>query len=384
MTVFKTFLCILNKCKGIIIMYTVILVCFGGINIKTNDKAISFTENKPDMLIVNNDENEGITADMIAYLKEHAVLKNIEDSEEARNDALFYRDVNYIVYIPQEFRSDILSGECPEIEIETTGDYPANYAEMLVSKYVSTAQVYAEMSADENDLIKNIAETLSIETQVEITSKHDATAIAKAATFYNFMNYGLLAGAIFTICTVLGSFNERNVRRRTNISCISTKKYNRILIFSNMLFAFALWALYAALSFVTCGTKAMATTQGLIFMLNSFIFTICTVTIAFFISNLTSSKNAINGIVNVVALGSSFLCGAFVPSEYLPDSVLSIAHILPSYWFINTNDRLRDLEKFDFESLKPLLINMTVIIGFSILFVILSNIISLRKKRSNQ
>ncbi|MCM1227821.1 MAG: ABC transporter permease [Clostridium sp.] len=384
MTVFKTFLHILNKCKGIIILYTVILVCFGGINIKTNDKNISFTENKPDMLVVNNDENTGVTADMIAYLKEHAVLKNIKDSEEARNDALFYRDVNYIVYIPQGFRSDILAGKCPEIEIETTGDYPASYAEMLVAKYVGTAQTYAEVSADENALIKNISETLGIETEVEITSKLDATAIAKAAAFYNFMNYGLLAGAIFTICTVLGSFNERNVRRRTNISCISTKKYNRILLLSNMLFALTLWALYVALSFATCGSGAIATKQGLIFILNSFIFTICTVTIAFLISNLTGSKNAINGIVNVVALGSSFLCGAFVPSEYLPDSVLNIAHILPSYWFINTNDRLRDLEKFDFGSLKPLFINMAVIIGFSVLFVILSNIISAKKKRSNQ
>ena len=36
------------------------------------------------------------------------------------------------------------------------------------------------------------------------------------------------------------------------------------------------------------------------------------------------NKNAINGIINVVALGSSFLCGTFVPVEFLPNRVFFI------------------------------------------------------------
>ena len=71
----------------------------------------------------------------------------------------------------------------------------------------------------------------------------------------------------------------------------------------------------------------MNTKEGLIYILNSFIFTICATTMSFFIGNLITNKNAVNGIVNVVALGSSFLCGAFVPMRWLPDSVLKIAHV---------------------------------------------------------
>ena len=116
-------------------------------------------------------------------------------------------------------------------------------------------------------------------------------------------------------------------------------------------------------------------------MLNTFIFTFCSLTIALFISSLVNNKNAISGIVNVVALSSAFLCGAFVPTEYLPESVLNIAHILPSYWYINSNDLLRTIETINIDSLTPILVNSLVMIGFSILFIILNNVVSKRKQK---
>ena len=79
--------------------------------------------------------------------------------------------------------------------------------------------------------------------------------------------------------------------------------------------------------------------------------------------------------------GSSFLCGAFVPVEWLPDSILKIAHILPSYWYIQTNELVKKLEIINIETLKPILTNMGVVLLFSLLFIVLTNIIT-RKKRT--
>ena len=126
----------------------------------------------------------------------------------------------------------------------------------------------------------------------------------------------------------------------------------------------------------------MFTTHGMIYILNSLIFTICAVTIAFLIGNLVTNKNAINGIVNVVALGSSFLCGAFVPLEWLPDSVIKIAHILPSYYYISSNEMITELEIVNFETMKPILINMVIILIFTIAFIIATNILSRNKRKT--
>ena len=97
------------------------------------------------------------------------------------------------------------------------------------------------------------------------------------------------------------------------------------------------------------------------------------------LANIIHNKNALNGIINVIALGTSFLCGAFVPMQWLPDSVIKIAHILPSYWYIKTNELIADIEKWNIDSLKPLFINMGILIAFSVLFIIIANILSVRK-----
>ena len=379
MIVFKTFLKVLNKCKMTIILYTVMLIVFGVLNMQTSDSSTNFVASKPDVLIINNDKDEGITKDLIKYITDNSNIIELDDSDEAREDALFYRDVNYIIYIPKNFRDDFFSGKNPEIEVKSTGDYQSAFAQMLLERYIKIAKVYVQSIDDEDELIAKINETISKETEVEMTSKLDTNSLTKASFYYNFASYSLLAGCVYVICLILSSFRDEKIRKRTVISSMNYKTHNRQLLLSNMLFAIVLWVFYVLVSFVLVG-DLMLTAHGVVYMVNALVFTICALSIAFLIGNLITNKEAINGIVNVVALGSSFLCGAFVPAEWLPDAVLKIAHVLPTYYYINSNDRLKMLEVVSFESLKPIILNMGIIVIFILGFVALSNIVA-RKKR---
>lgn len=382
MTVFKTFLKVLNKCKGTIIMYTVILVCFGIFNMKTSDNPTNFVASKPDILIINNDVEEGITKNLIEYIQKNTDIMEVKEDEEAIDDALFYRDVNYVIYIPENFREDFLNKKNPKIEIKSTGDYQASLAEMMLGRYLKVANTYVNTLETEEAIISSINETLEKETKVEITSNLDTNSLSKMAFYYNFANYSMLAGCVYVICIILSSFKSEMIRKRTTISSMNYKKYNRQLLLSNSLFAFVLALLYAGLSFILIG-DTMYTLNGLFSILNLFVLTICALTIAFLIGNLLSNKEAINGIVNVVALGSSFLCGSFVPAEWLPDSILKIAHVLPSYYYIKNNDILKEMEVFNLETLKPILINMAIILAFSMVFIILTNVVTKKKLKKS-
>ena len=380
MTVFKTFLKILNKNKFIIILYTVFLIGFGGFNMQTSDNSTNFVASKPDIMIVNYDEEKGITKDLIKYITDNSNIIELNNNEEAINDALFYRDVNYVIYIPENYSKDFMDGKNPEINIKSTGDYQSSFAEMLLSRYIKVANIYQKSIDNEDELISKINETLSKESEVEITSKLDTDGLAKATFYYNFASYSILACLVYVICLILSSFKDIKIQKRTIISSTNYRKLNRQLLLSNSLFSIILWGVYVALSFVLIG-DVMFSNQGIIYLINSFIFTMCATTIALFIGNLVSNKNAINGIVNVIALGSSFLCGAFVPMEWLPDGVLKIAHILPSYYYISSNESLKTLEVFNLETMQPIITNMIVILGFSIIFIILTNIVSKRKQK---
>lgn len=380
MTVFKTFLKILNKNKFIIILYTVFLIGFGGFNMQTSDNSTNFVASKPDIMIVNYDEEKGITKDLIKYITDNSNIIELNNNEEAINDGLFYRDVNYVIYIPENYSEDFMDGKNPEINIKSTGDYQSSFAEMLLSRYIKVANIYQKSIKNEDELISKINETLSKQSEVEITSKLDTDSLAKATFYYNFASYSILACLVYVICLVLSSFKDIKIQKRTIISSTDYRKLNRQLLLSNSLFSIILWGVYVALSFVLIG-DIMFSNQGIIYLINSFIFTMCATTIALFIGNLVSNKNAINGIVNVIALGSSFLCGAFVPMEWLPDGVLKIAHILPSYYYISSNESLKTLEVFNLETMQPIITNMIVILGFSIIFIILTNIVLKRKQK---
>lgn len=380
MTVFKTFLKILNKNKFIVILYSVFLICFGGFYTQTSENNTNFVASKPDVFIINYDEEIGITKDLIKYISNNSNIIKLKENEEVINDALFYRDINYIVYIPKNYNNDFMAGKNPELNIKSTGDYQASLAEMMLSRYIKVANIYQKSIDNEDELINKINETLSKQSEVKITSKLDTNSLTKATFYYNFASYSILACLVYVICLIIASFKDINIQKRTIISSTDYKKINRQLLISNSLFSIILWGIYAILSFILVG-NIMFSAHGIIFLINSFLFTICATTIALFIGNLVSNKNAINGIVNVVALGSSFLCGAFVPMEWLPENVLNFSRILPSYYYISTNESIKSLEYMNIASLKPISINMLVILGFSLLFIFLTNIISKRKQK---
>lgn len=379
MTVFNTFWKIIKKYKGTIILYTVMLIVFGGLNTTTNDTGIEFSSSKPDILIVNNDKYEGITKNLVDYLTDNSNMIDIKDDESARDDALFYRDISYIIYIPKNYRIDTLNGKNVELEIKKVDTYDAALTEMMLSRYIETQNIYLKTKISENELINNINESLKNKTNVEIISKLNTDKLTSITRYFNFASYSIMAVTIYIICLVITSFHEQSVNKRIIISSMNYKKHNRLLLLSSSIYAIVVWGLYTLLGFIILGSEIFSI-RGLLFIGNEFVFTMSCLTLSLLISSLVSSKVAVSGIVNVVALGSAFLCGAFIPLEWLPSSVIKIAHILPTYYFISSNEIIKTIEVINTSTLHTVFINTAVILAFTILFTIINNIV-IKKKR---
>jgi ABC-2 type transport system permease protein len=68
-------------------------------------------------------------------------------------------------------------------------------------------------------------------------------------------------------------------------------------------------------------------------LLGSFLYMLISMSIALLACAITQKQNVITGVTNVVALGSSFLGGVFVPIEVLGEGVVRIGKVLPAYWY---------------------------------------------------
>ncbi len=382
MTVFKTFFRIVNKLKPTIILYTALLIIFGAVNMKTSDNNINFVNSKPDILIINKDVNKGLTKNLIDYMKKNSNIVKVENNEEKINDALFYREVSYVIYIPKDYRKNVLLGKNPKLDIKKTDEYDAHLSEMMLKRYIKLQNIYNKEAGSEDELITLINDNINDDVNVKITSKVDTSKTYNIAYYFNFASYSILAIIIYIICLVLCSFKEESISKRINISSINYKSHNNKILLASIVFSSIVWLLFVIIG-VTIVGDIMFSIRGLISIINSFIFTFCALTLSILISSLTNNKNAISGIVNVIALGSAFLCGAFVPAEYLPSSVLNFAHILPAYYYINSNDLLKNIDVINISSMHSIIINMIIIIMFSILFIILNNVVTRKKRKSN-
>ena len=375
MTVFKTFLKIVNKYKGTIILYTMMLLVFGVTNLNTKETT-SFIETKPSVVIIDED-NSKLSNNLVNYMKKNTDLRDIKESDI--DDALFFRDVVYVIYIPKNYQDKRLNQEDISLKIKSTNTYEGALSEEILKRYLESEKVYTKNYNNINTIISKINNSLQSSVNVKTVSKIDTKEQSRISRYFNFASYSIMAVVIYIICLVLTSFKEKNVNKRIIISSTNYQEHNKLLLYSSFVYVFLIWLLYSILGVIIFKNEIL-NLKGIIYLGNTLIFSFVALTIALFISSVINNKNAISGIVNVFALGQAFLCGAFIPTEYLPDTVLKIAHILPSYYYINSNDILSKMEVVNLINIKPVIFNSIILLGISILFIILNNVVSRKKQ----
>ena len=378
MTIFKTYWKIVKKNIGIIILYTVMLLVFGTMNLKANKNSFEFISSKPDIIIVNNSSGI-ITDNLISYLKTNANVKNITNENDI-DDAVFFRDANYVIYIPKEFENKIENGKEFNIDIKTNNSYDSYIASELLNRYLDVFSKYMNLYNDKILAIQKLDNTLNKKADVVIENKTSLNS--KTSLFYNFSSYSIMAIVIYIICLVLSSFNDEKISKRTSVSGMNYKTFNNYLYISSFTFTFIIFIVYLILSFLILKSSIL-NINGILYGLNMFIFFIVSFTMAILISNLVKSKGAISGVVNVISLGSAFLCGAFIPVKYMPSFALKIAHIFPTFYFIDNNEYIASIQNFDKASYEFVLKNFIIMIVFIIFFLILNTLVTRFKRKVN-
>ena len=288
MTVFKTFWKVVNKYKGTIIGYTVLLLIFGTLSMSSSDVTEDFKSSKPDVIIVDNDKSV-LSNNLVKYFNDNANILDIDLEEEKIDDAIFYRDANYVIYIDEGYEYDVLNGNNPEINIKSSKDYSSSLAEMLLKRYLKTQDVLHDEFSDKSILVNKINDSLKTNANVELATKINTTGLTRLSRYYNFASYSIIAVVMFIICLVLSSFNEERVKKRTIISSMNYKKYNKCIMLSSILYVLFVVILYTILGFIVFGS-IMFSKRGLIYILNTFIFAIVALALSLLVSTLVNKK----------------------------------------------------------------------------------------------
>ena len=393
MIVFKTFWRIMKRYWWIVFIYVAILTSLSVINLNAAP-VTDFVDTKPEITIVSQDSSDlaaqPFTKNFLDYLSKNTKIINLKESEIT--DALFYQKISMILYLPEDLESKILSGQKVTLDYRTSGNYTAELSKNLIKRYFelqrteilesknSSKEQPNILSEDSEKIISRLNQRLDQSPTVRLASKN-ATNLSKIAAFFNFASYTIMAIILYVTCFINASFNKSPVKKRTMVSSLHLKKYNFSLLLANSIFAFSVFALLTTLSFFVLGDIVL--TPFFIFeILNILLYTLAALTLAELVSTFNLSRDAVSGVVNLLSLAPAFLSGAFVPTYFLPSFVLTIAHIFPTYWFIDTNSKITTMTEFSFISFLAILPNLLVLVLFSIIFI-MANLVLSKKKRVN-
>lgn len=393
MIVFKTFWRIMKRYWWIVFIYVAILTSLSVINLKTAP-VTDFVDTKPEITIVSQDPSDlatkPFTKNFLNYLSKNTKIIDLKESETT--DALFYQKISMILYLPEDLESKIISGQKITLDYRTSENYTAELSKNLIKRYFelqrteilesknSSKEQSNILSKDSEKIISSLNQRLDQSPTVRLASKN-ATNLSKIAAFFNFASYTIMAIILYVTCFINASFNKSSVKKRTMASSLHLKKYNFSLLLANSIFAFSVFVLLTTLSFFVLGDIVL--TPFFIFeILNILLYTLAALTIAELVSTFNLSRDAVSGVVNLLSLAPAFLSGAFVPTYFLPNFVLTIAHIFPTYWFIDTNNKITTLTEFNFSSFLTILPNLLVLVLFSIIFIV-ANLVLSKKKRIN-
>ncbi|MCR4960252.1 MAG: ABC transporter permease [Lachnospiraceae bacterium] len=385
MTVFKATMRSLRAYYSTIIVYFLVFAVFGTIqsNAKASTSDTFYEDTVLDVAVIDYD-NSTLSAALTEYLKDTQNLVDAKTEDPVKlNDNIRFGIYDYAIIIPEEFEENILKNETEDVlQYFSSADSAAGYlATEKIRTYLSDIVVYLESGYSEEEALTLASEQMEEIKGVEanVLSESDHSSDSFLSVQFTFNAYSLMMLLSVCIGSVLGFMKDKNAMDRIAVSGTTFKARSRGLILAVIVIGVGITTSMVAFTAITGFTKAGFEKFGY-YTINEFILMLVGLGLAYFISSLTHEANIINMVANMIVLSMSFLCGVFVPIEFLSEKILSFSHFLPLYWYVNATNYINSHpmgEIFGREFLTSLLIELL----FAGVFFVSGLIISRKKEQ---
>ena len=391
MQVFKIIIKTIRKNLHVLSIYLFVFVGFLVLmsGTQASEGSSAFSEVKRSVMIINEDSGNVIADAFADFMKKASIPIAPVDTEEEMLDALFNEEADYILIIPEGFSKDFLSGShAVQLEQQSVaGSRGEVWTDMKIRKYLDLLRLYAELSdVDANDsdaiakLCAKVETQMNKETQVVYPVGARKVKESSVPYYFKFMAYSLMAVTILGVGAILKLFTDRDFKNRLRCSPEKTSSVNLQLVLGNLCFAFMAWAVLVLVCVIYAFREGLKPWTW-IMILNSFVFMLVTLSMSVVLGLVIKSENVRTFVANVVALGSSFLCGIFVPIEFQSETVRKIAGFLPAYWYVKGVEEAKNLTSYAWSDLKPIGLYMLIQLGFGVAFICVAMAVSREKSR---
>lgn len=340
MQVFKAFFKILNKNKTTMLVYMVIylaLIFMYSFNGQKNDTS-DFSKVSMEIGVENRD-NGKLGEALVSYLEKGNEIKEIPKGREELLDAMYYRDIQYVLIIPEDFTEKFLAGERDEVLEGTVvpGNNTAYLAEMEIDEFLQNLGMYIDGGYELKQAAQKTLDNMEKESKVEFLNVEDSETKPTAAYYFDYIPYIFLCVMVVSLSGVLMIFNEKDLDARNRCSSMSFFQRNLQMILGSVGIMLLEYGVFMTVAWIMY-PDYMGSVRGILSMGNALIFMLVCLSIAFLAGRQAKDDGQLNMIANIVGLAFSFLGGVFVPIELMNKGMQKVAKFVPSYWYVSSNN----------------------------------------------
>lgn len=340
MTVFKGFMILVKRNLGMFFLFLAIFVTLCvSIQVLSGEKGnYQFQEESLNIAIIDRDGStlsEGLTD----YLGERNHLVDVPDEKGVIQEKLFYRDIYYVVIIPEDFERVCLEEGEKLATTKISGADTSLYIDQQIDAFLNEMRILKNAGFSTEEALREVQEIGSRDGEVVMIDKNGhGGSMALYAYLFRYLPYLLLSVLCYIIGFVMIAYRKEEVRRRILCSSLSLRRQNMQLVAGFVVIGAVFWGICMALPLFMYGKDFLADENLPYYLLNSFVMMLVALSISFVIGVLVEKEVVVNGVVNVVSLGMSFICGVFVPASILGKGVRTVSHFLPVYWYETVNE----------------------------------------------
>ncbi len=350
MQVFKAMFKITKKRLPSALAYIIIFIVISIIASSTSSKDNKFEITKLKICIFDEDGTPE-SRKLSEFIGETNDIVEIENDRDVIIDSLYYKRADYALIINEGYAEKLRAGDIANVFGSYCLDesFSTVYMGQFLDEYTNSVKAYLSMGMSVDEALRCTEKALSQETYVSMLRADKGGNVHYSvdfAAYFQYMPYILISAVFIIVCQVLVTMNRKDIRFRTNCSCISSSKYTFQLFLGSGLFVLAVWLLLMIVGIML--NEEMYTGRAWYAVFNSLIFSFVVAAIAVFVSSFEPADNVLNLITQVLGLGMSFLCGVFIPMEMLSDKVLAVGRFMPAYWYISANEMIADVTPYSF------------------------------------
>lgn len=357
MTVFKGYMTLIKRNLGLGIMYFAIFIVIALMVARMNNNSTneSFQETKLKITIIDRDKSS-LSKGLHDYLSRYHNLVSVADDKASLQNALFNRNTYYILTIPKGFEADTsMTNEklsVSKVPDSTTG----MYVDAQVDSFLNSVKALLKGGYSIEEAVTTTLSYTNEEDQILLRDKNGNNGKQpQYSFFYQFYPYLILSLLCFISSSVIIVFRGREVKRRMALSSFSIKRQNAQLSLAYVLTGIITWLLCVIVSLLFYKRDFVSSPNFIWHLINSFLMMLVAMSISFLVGVLVKREVILTPVANVITLGTSFLCGVFVPLEFLSAKVQTVSKFLPVYWYEKGNILLYSYQNLDTKRLHTFL-----------------------------